>query len=80
MLDLNLMDWGSINQLALALGGALFLWNPHTGDAKHLIQMNGEDYISSVRWIGQGNILAVGNSCGHVQVMGQFFLKVLIFC
>lgn len=65
---LNLLDWGSTNRLALALGGALFLWNPLTDDTEHLIQMNGEDFISSVRWIGQGNILAVGNSRGHVQL------------
>ena len=79
MLDLNLMDWGSVNQLALALGGALYLWNPITGETQHLIQMDGEDYISSVRWIGQGNILAVGNNHGHVQVIAQVFTKVLFF-
>ncbi|PFX25778.1 Cell division cycle protein 20-like [Stylophora pistillata] len=65
---LNLLDWGSINQLALALSGAVYTWNPSTGETQHLFQLDGEDYISSVNWIGQGNILAVGNSIGQVQL------------
>ncbi|XP_068686689.1 cell division cycle protein 20 homolog [Montipora foliosa] len=65
---LNLVDWGSVNQIALALAGALYIWNPVTGETNHLIQMDGEDYISSVKWIQQGSIMAVGNSNGHVQL------------
>ena len=62
------MDWGSTNQLALALSGAVYIWNPSNGEAQHLLQMEGDNYISSVSWIGQGSILAVGNSNGQVQV------------
>ena len=69
ILDLNLLDWGSLNQIALALAGAVYLWNPSSGETHHLIQMEGaEDYVSSISWIGQGSILAVGNSNGQVQV------------
>ena len=67
--DLNLLDWGSLNQLALALAGAVYIWNPSNGETCHLMQLEGEDYVSSVRWIGQGSILAVGNSNCQVQVI-----------
>ena len=66
--DLNLLDWGSVNQLALALAGAVYIWNPSTSETEHLCQLEGEDYISSVSWIGQGSILAVGVCDGQVQV------------
>ena len=66
--DLNLLHWGSLNQIALALAGAVYIWNPITGETHHLIQMENEDYISSVSWIGHGSVLAVGNSSGQVQV------------
>jgi len=65
---LNLLDWGSVNLVALALAGAVYIWNPVTGETHHLIQLEGEDYISSINWIGQGSILGVGISCGQVQL------------
>lgn len=74
-LDLNLLDWGSINQLALALSGAVYIWNPSSGETQHLFQMEGDDYVSSVGWIGQGSILAVGSSNGQVQVREEMTVK-----
>lgn len=68
--DLNLLDWGSVNQLALALSGAVYIWNPSSGETHHLFQMDSDDYISSVSWIGQGSILGVGTSKYQVQVSG----------
>ncbi|KAJ7321744.1 ubiquitin-protein transferase activating protein [Desmophyllum pertusum] len=65
---LNLLDWGSVNQLALALSGAVYIWNPSSGETHHLFQMDGDDYISSVSWIGQGSILGVGTSKYQVQL------------
>ena len=56
------------SHLALALSGAVYTWNPSTGETQHLFQLEGEDYISSVSWIDQGSILAVGSSNGQVQV------------
>ena len=66
-----MLDWGSLNQLALALAGAVYIWNPSNGETCHLMQLEGEDYVSSVRWIGQGSILAVGNSNCQVQVISR---------
>ena len=66
-----MLDWGSLDQLALALAGAVYIWNPSNGETCHLMQLEGEDYVSSVRWIGQGSILAVGNSNCQVQVYNK---------
>lgn len=32
ILDLNLMDWGQNNVIAIALTQTLYLWNAETGD------------------------------------------------
>jgi cell division cycle protein 20 (cofactor of APC complex) len=37
------------------------------GNINHLMELeNPDDYVSSVRWVAEGNILAVGNSQGDV--------------
>ena len=67
--DLNLLDWSVNNHLAVALGGNIYLWNAGTGDISPLLEMeNGDEYVSSVSWISEGNILAVGTSNAEVQV------------
>ncbi|XP_035229733.1 cell division cycle protein 20 homolog isoform X2 [Stegodyphus dumicola] len=66
---LNLMDWSSLNILAVALCNSLYLWNASTGETKQLLDMpDQEDYISSVSWLTEGNILAVGTSNAEVQL------------
>ena len=80
--DLNLLDWGNNNLLALALGGGAYAWNADTGSIHHLLQMTDDEYVSSVSWIGAGNILAIGNCNGQVMVStlaqfwGLFFLRI----
>jgi len=66
--DLNILDWGNNNLIGLALGGAVYVWNADSGETRHLLQLEGEDYICSVSWIKEGSILAVGSSNGHVQL------------
>ncbi|KAK7100259.1 cell division cycle protein 20 homolog isoform X2 [Littorina saxatilis] len=66
---LNLLDWSVNNQLAVCLGGSVYLWNASTGDIKQLFQVDGpEEYIGAVSWIKEGNYLAVGTSSGEVQL------------
>ncbi|XP_077981663.1 cell division cycle protein 20 homolog [Glandiceps talaboti] len=66
---LNLIDWSCNNHLAVALHGNVYLWNAGNGEIQRLMQMeNPEDYVSSVNWIKEGNYLAVGTSCGEVQL------------
>ena len=60
------------NHLAVALGGHVYLWNAGTGDIRPLLEMEDqEEYVSSVSWIKEGNVLAVGTSNAQVQV-GQY--------
>ncbi|KAJ8030813.1 Cell division cycle protein 20-like [Holothuria leucospilota] len=66
---LTLVDWSSQNILAVALRQAVYLWNANSKEIDHLLTLPGEDeYVSSVSWISEGNILAVGNSSGQVQL------------
>ncbi|KAK7492880.1 hypothetical protein BaRGS_00015827 [Batillaria attramentaria] len=66
---LNLLDWSINNQLAVCLGGSVYLWNASSGEITQLCQMDGpEEYIGAVAWIKEGNYLAVGTSSGEVQL------------
>lgn len=70
---LNLLDWSVNNQLAVALGGHLYLWNAGTGQITQLTEMEGpEAYISSVSWVKEGNFLAVGTSEGAIEIWDVF--------
>ncbi|XP_033760332.1 cell division cycle protein 20 homolog [Pecten maximus] len=65
---LNLLDWSS-NHLAVALGGAVYLWNASDGSIVQLMEMTStDDYVSCVSWIKEGNILAVGTNMGNTQL------------
>ncbi|KAJ8309898.1 hypothetical protein KUTeg_011763 [Tegillarca granosa] len=55
---LNLLDWSVNNHLAVALGGAVYLWNASS------VQMT----ISGVSWIKEGNIIAIGTNSGNIQL------------
>ena len=69
-IDLNLLDWSANNHVALSLNNAVYLWNAGNGAISQLLELeNSDEYVSSVSWIKEGNILAVGNSIGCVQVL-----------
>ncbi|TRY70981.1 hypothetical protein TCAL_08248 [Tigriopus californicus] len=73
---LNLLDWSANNHLAVALGGHIYLWNASNGEIQQLCEMDSvEDYVCSVKWIKEGNILAVGNSAGDVALWDVEHLK-----
>ncbi|CAL1293023.1 unnamed protein product, partial [Larinioides sclopetarius] len=66
---LNLIDWSCTNTLAVALHETLYLWNGSTGEIQQLLEMPSHtDYISSVAWLPEGNVLAVGTSTSEVQL------------
>jgi cell division cycle protein 20 (cofactor of APC complex) len=67
---LNLIDWSSTNNLAVALNKDLYIWNATTKEISMLfsIDENSSDYISSVSWIQKGNILAIGNSKNTIEL------------
>jgi cell division cycle protein 20 (cofactor of APC complex) len=62
---LNLLDWSKNNLLAVALGSSVYVWNVPTGDITKLVNGEGSDNtITSVSWMQEGNVLAVGsNDC-----------------
>ncbi len=65
---LNLLDWSSTNILSVALGQTVYLWNASSGDISELVQVQGENYITSVSWVQGGAFLAVGTAEGEVQL------------
>lgn len=68
ILDLNLVDWSANNVLAVALGSSVYLWNADTGSIDQLLELEGADYVCSLNWMQEGNLIAVGTSLGDVQV------------
>jgi len=71
MLDdfyLNLLDWSSLNVIAIALDKSIYLWNADTGDIKPLNYQSDTNSIASVSWSSDGSYLAVGTSDGDTQV------------
>lgn len=65
---LNLVDWSPSNILAVGLGASVYLWNAATGNIDHLLDLDPSDYVCSLSWIQEGNIVAVGTSTGTVQL------------
>lgn len=75
---LNLIDWGASNQVAVALGGVVYLWNAESGDITQLMQTspeNEEDYVTSVQWGSDGKHIAVGTNAAEVQIWDVSRLK-----
>ena len=67
-LDLNLVDWGSNNCIAIGLGSGVYIWNYETQATTRLLEIPDNDYVSSVAWANDGNVLAIGSSNTRIQV------------
>lgn len=52
----------------MALGQTVYLWNASSGDIAELVQVEGENYITSVSWVPGGAFLAVGTAEGETQL------------
>ncbi|BES92840.1 WD domain, G-beta repeat [Nesidiocoris tenuis] len=65
---LNLIDWNKNNILAVALRSSVYLWDAGSGSISQLTELEGSDYVCSVSWAGEGDILAIGTSLGNVQI------------
>jgi cell division cycle 20, cofactor of APC complex len=63
-----LIDWSFSNILAVALGTSVYLWNADTGAIDQLLDLEGADYVTSLSWVPNGNLLGVGTALGPVQV------------
>jgi len=73
---LHLIDWSSLNYMAVALSGHLYVWNATDGSIVQLFQVD-DYYISSVKWIKEGNVLGVGDSEGSVQLWDLANMKII---
>ena len=63
---LNLLDWGQNGILAVSLANSVYLLLPN-GQAVPLMALpNSSDYVGSVKWLEQTNILAIGTSDAQV--------------
>ncbi|CAK7341199.1 unnamed protein product [Dovyalis caffra] len=66
---LNLLDWGSSNVLAIALGGTVYLWDAADGSTSELVTVDDEDGpVTSVNWAPDGRHIAIGLNNSHVQL------------
>jgi cell division cycle protein 20 (cofactor of APC complex) len=66
---LNLLDWGSCNFLAIALGNTVHLWDASNGSASELVSIDEEDGpVTSVSWAPDGQHIAVGLNNSEVQL------------
>jgi cell division cycle protein 20 (cofactor of APC complex) len=65
---LNLMDWSSKNILAVGLENIVYIWNGDTGEVHEFCKTKEDDYISSLKWVGDGSFLAVGTGAGDAQI------------
>ncbi|KAJ4837433.1 hypothetical protein Tsubulata_012769 [Turnera subulata] len=70
---LNLMDWGSANLLAIALGSTVYLWDATHASISELLTVDDDDGdavgmgpVSSVSWAPDGRHIAIGLNNSHV--------------
>ncbi|XP_073525700.1 uncharacterized protein [Phyllobates terribilis] len=66
---LNLLDWGSSNVLAIALGRTVYLWDASDGSTSELVEVDEESGpVTSVNWAPDGKYIAVGLNNSEVQL------------
>ncbi|OVA12711.1 WD40 repeat [Macleaya cordata] len=66
---LNLIDWGTNNVLAVALGSQLYLWNASNTNIQGLMETDSDDgYPTSVAWSENAKTIAVGLSSSKLQL------------
>jgi cell division cycle protein 20 (cofactor of APC complex) len=73
----NTLHWSSRNVLAVSLAECVHLWNGDTGEVEMLLDLQEQSErfgggahgaITSLRWNGDGQSLAVGTASGHMQI------------
>ncbi|KAF2287395.1 hypothetical protein GH714_039813 [Hevea brasiliensis] len=66
---LNLLDWGSSNVLAIALGDTVYLWDASNRSTSELVTVNSEDGpVASISWAPNGCHIAIGLSNSDIQI------------
>lgn len=66
---LNLLDWGSSNVLAIALGNTVYLWDATDGATSELVTVDDENGpVTSVKWAPDGRHIAIGLTNSDIQL------------
>lgn len=65
---LNLLDWSSSNQVAIALERSVYIWNANTGSVASLMESSSDSYVSGIKWSGDGAYLSIGFSDGDIEI------------
>ncbi|GMI89645.1 cell division cycle 20.1 [Hibiscus trionum] len=66
---LNLLDWGSGNVLAIALGNTVYLWDASDSSTSELVTVDDENGpVTSVNWAPDGRHIAIGLNNSEVQL------------
>lgn len=66
---LNVLDWGSKNVIAIALGDTVYLWDAASGSIHELYHCTEPgDYISSLSWAADGVHLSIGTALNQLQL------------
>ncbi|KAL1559350.1 cell division cycle 20.2, cofactor of APC complex-like [Salvia divinorum] len=65
---LNVIDWGKTNLLAAALDRKLYLWNANTCKVELVSEASEGDYLASVNWSENGEVVAAGYSCSKIHL------------
>ncbi|KAK3437668.1 hypothetical protein EUGRSUZ_C02311 [Eucalyptus grandis] len=67
--NLNLLDWGANDVVAIALSQTVYLWNASNGSITELVTFNNEEGpVTSVSWAPDGQSIAIGLQNSHVQL------------
>jgi cell division cycle protein 20 (cofactor of APC complex) len=66
---LNLLDWSFHNVLAIGLDKSTYLWNTEDGKVTPLLETEGTNVITSVKFSNDGDIVAVGVNDGSIHLM-----------
>ncbi|KAF8308117.1 WD40 repeat-like protein [Clavulina sp. PMI_390] len=66
---LNLVDWSSTNILGVGLASCVYLWSAETSRVTKLTDLAADDdMVTSLSWVQQGSVLAVGTRRGFVHL------------
>ncbi|CAN1158281.1 Cell division cycle 20.1, cofactor of APC complex [Linum perenne] len=75
---LNLLDWGSTNVLAVALGSSVYLWDASDSSVSELVTVDDElGPVTSVNWAPDGQHIAIGLNNSEVQLWDSTCNKLL---
>ncbi|XP_004305559.1 PREDICTED: cell division cycle 20.2, cofactor of APC complex-like [Fragaria vesca subsp. vesca] len=75
---LKLLDWGTNNILAIALGSTVYLWDASNSSTSELVTVSDDDGpVTSLSWAADGRHIALGlnNSC--VELWDSISVKLL---